>query len=186
VTRAAGSRFRRADLARATEYELVASAFFRDEAGSSFRASFATEAALGAFLDMVLHFPGETSTVTMVLKAKGYTPPKTAPPEWVPSSLYFDVDRERDVAAAALLIFDANAVSHQWLSQGDLDSDDVVLVMDPYNPEFARFPPESFIVPALLREAVVEWAFGAELPPAAIQWRPATEDEVGWPVGAGY
>ncbi|HEY0449067.1 hypothetical protein, partial [Actinophytocola sp.] len=106
--------------------------------------------------------------------------------EFLPSSLYFDIDQAHEVAAAALLVVDANGDSYQWLTQGDLGRDDVVLIMDPYNPEYARFPKESAISVALLHDAAAQWAFGDELPPAASSWRPATEDEVGWPVGAGY
>jgi len=56
----------------------------------------------------------------------------------------------------------------------------------PCNPAYATFPQESFLPIAMLRDAVIQWAFGDVLPPLAVTWRHATEDEVGWPVGAGY
>ena len=186
MTGSTGERFRRGDLAHGADHILVPSATFRDDAGSSFSATFGTEPALHAFLDMVLRYPGTISTVTMVLKPRGYKPGPSAPPEFVPSSLYFDIDGARMIAAAALLVYSASGESHQWLTQGDLDTDDVALIMDPYNPEHAKFPTDSYFPGALLRNVAVQWAFGDDLPPAATHWRPAPEDEVGWPVGAGY
>jgi hypothetical protein len=184
VRRSTGDRFRRADLAHAADHVLVPGGTFRDVAGSTFRATFHTETGLHAFLDLVLAYPGATSTVTLFLRPRGYRP--SGAPEFVPSSLYFDIDQQRAVAAAALLLVDADGLSHQWLSQGDAYVDDLVLVMDPENPDHATFPPESFVPAAALRDAVLAWAFGGTFPPAAIDWRPMTEDEVGWPAGAGY
>jgi len=123
------------------------------------------------FSTWVLAYPGATSTVTLFLRPRGYRP--SGAPEFVPSSLYFDIDQQRAVAAAALLL-------------GDAYVDDLVLAMDPENPDHATFPPESFVPAAALRDAVLAWAFGGNFPPAAIDWRPMTEDEVGWPAGAGY
>ena len=180
------NRYRRADLAHGADHVLVPTATFRDNAGSSFTARLATETALHGFLDLVVRYPVKTSTVTMFLEPRGYKPSPSAPPEFLPSSLYFDVDQASGTAAVALLLIDATGTSHQWLTQGDLGRDDLVLVMDPENPDYATFPPESFISVAVLREAVTQWAFGDELPPAATSWRMANEDEVGWPVGAGY
>jgi hypothetical protein len=165
---------------------LIPSAVFEDAVGSSFSGRFTTDSALRAFMDLVLRYPRQTSTVRMFLKPRRYVPAESAPAEFLPSSLYFDVDRERGVAAAALLIVDAHGVSHQWLSQGDRGRDDVALVMDQFNPEFATFPQESFVAVEPLADAVVQWAFGDEVPPPALSWKTATEDEVGWPVGAGY
>lgn len=79
-----GDHFRRADLAHA--------------AGSTIRATFRTETGRHAFLDLVLAYPGATSTVTLFLRARGYRP--SGAPEFVPSSLYFDIDQERAVAGA--------------------------------------------------------------------------------------
>lgn len=186
MTRSTENQFRRVDLAHGADHVLVPRAAFRDDAGSSFTATLGTEAALHVFMDMALRYPGKASTVTMFLKPRGYKPAPAAPPEFLPASLYFDVDQASGTAAAALLLIDVAGTSHQWLTQGDLGRDDVVLIMDPENPEYARFPQESFIPVSALREAVTQWAFGDEFPPAAVSWRLATEDEVGWPVGAGY
>jgi hypothetical protein len=186
VTRSTENRFRRVDLAHGVDHVLVPSATFRDDAGSSFTATFGTEVALRAFLDMVSRYPGTTSTVTMFLKPRGYKPAPSAPPEFVPSSLYFDLDQASGIAAAALLLVDATGLSHQWLTQGDLGRGDITLVADPHNPEYATFPHESLLPVSMLRDAVLQWAFGDDLPPTSVAWRPATEDEVGWPVGAGY
>jgi hypothetical protein len=184
VTRSTGNRFRRDELAHGADHLLVPTGTFRDEAGSMFRATLRTETALAAFLDLVFTFPGATSTVTLFLKPRGYRP--SAAPEFVPSCLYFDVDQKSQIAAAALLLIDTAGRSHQWCSVGDAGRDDLVLVMDPENPEYAVFPPESFIPLGGLRDAIPQWAFGDEFPPPALHWRPATENEVGWPPGASY
>jgi len=187
VTRPTSRRFRRADLAHGADHVLVPTATFTDAATSSFAASFGSASALRAFLDLVSHYPAApTSTVCMFLKPRGYTPPPFAPPEFVPSSLYFDLDRAAGFAAAAMLIIDANGESHQWLTQGATSREDLKLVMDPDNPDFSLFPADSAVPVRQLLDAVVEWAFTDALPPAAVTWRRATEDEVGWPVGAGY
>jgi hypothetical protein len=186
VIESTGDRFHRSQLAHASDFELVIKAVFEDAMGSSFSSRPATESALGAFVDMVITYPGETGPVRLFMEAKGLTPAPYLPPEYLPSSLVFDVDQKQGVAAAALLIFDASGISHQWLTLGDRDRDDVALIMDPFNPGFARFPPESLVPAAQLRQAVLDWAFGEELPPTAVPWRRANEDEVGWPVGATY
>lgn len=186
MTRPTDRTFRRADLAHGADHVLVPSATFRDAAGSSFTASFATDTALRVFLNMVVTYPGTTSTVTLFLTPRGYRPAPSAPPEFLPSSLYFDLDRTRGIAAAALLLIDSTGHSHQWLTQGNQSRDDVVLVMDPHNPEYARFPQESYIPTVTLHDIVTQWAFGDNLPPPSVTWRTASEDEVGWPAGAGY
>ena len=58
MTRSTGNRFRRSDLAHGADHLLVPSAVYADSAGSSFKARFGTEAALRAFVDMVLSYPG--------------------------------------------------------------------------------------------------------------------------------
>lgn len=186
MTRPTDRTFRRTDLAHGADHILVPSATFRDDAGSSFTASFATETALRVFLDMVVRYPRATSTVTLFLTPRGYRPAPSALPEFLPSSLYFDLDRTHGIASAALLLVDSAGHSHQWLTQGDHGREDVALVMDPHNPEYARFPRESFIPTSLLHDIVTQWAFGDDLPPPSVSWRTAAEDEVGWPAGAGY
>jgi hypothetical protein len=185
VTQPASCRLRRVDLAHGADHELVASAIVEDEAGSSFTAQFATEAALHAFLDFVLRYPGRLATVRMFLKPVGYRPAQELPIEFVPSSLYFDFDPGRGVAAAALLVLDAEGMSHQWLTRGEGPSE-ATLVMDPFNPDFSQFPDDSVVPISEVRDLVVHWAFGDEYPPSSAPLRRATEKEVGWPVGAAY
>lgn len=186
MIRPADRNFRRTELAHGADRVLVPSATFRDESGSSFAASFASETGLRTFLDMVVGYPGVTSTVTLFRTPRGYRPAPSSPPEFLPSSLYFDLDRTHGIAAAALVLIDSSGHSHQWLTQGTQGRDDVVLVMDPHNPEHARFPREACIPTTVLHDVVIQWAFGDDLPPPSTTWRTAAEDEVGWPAGAGY
>ena len=187
MTRSTSRRFHRADLAHGADHTLVPTATFEDATGSSFAASLGSEPALRQFLGLAVDYSaGPISTVCLYLKPRGYTPPSTAPPEYLPSSFYFDVDRAAGVAAAAMLIVDTDGESHQWLTLGEQKHEGLHLVMDPDNPNFSLFPDDSIVPIHHLIDAVVAWAFGDELPPAAVAWRPASEHEVGWPAGAGY
>ncbi|MGH9893983.1 MAG: hypothetical protein ACREA0_18780 [bacterium] len=113
----------------------------------------------------------------MSLKAEGYEP---AGPEFPSSNFQFDVDVEHEVAAAATLVIDKDGRSRQWLAQGDAYRDDVTLAQDPWNPTYTKFPPEAYITILQLRDAATQWALGDVLPPPAINWRAASENEVGW------
>jgi len=175
----------KADLAHGTGQPLVPSGVFHLPIpsdryylnGTRFSAHIVDDNGLEYFLESLLNCPMKTSTVCMYLKPEDYQPQE---PEWPPSNMYFDVDRERQLAAIALLAFDKQGNSHQWLTQGEAGRDDVTLIMDPWNPEFKRFPTESVITIAQLRGAVREWAFGDILPPPSLNWRSASEAEVGW------
>jgi len=180
----ADGRVCRADLVHAAEYPLVVSGTFA-VGGSEFTAQIADEDGLSSFLAAVTRSPVATSTVRMFLKPRGYRPPKPLPIELPPSSLYFDVDQEHQVAAAGLLVATDDGHAHQWMTRGTAGLDDVVLVQDPSNPEHSHFPRDSFITVEQLRHAVFQWAFADALT-AATTWRPASEWDVRWPVGAGY
>jgi hypothetical protein len=54
------------------------------------------------------------------------------------------------------------------------------LAMDPTNAEDTLFPREAYITVPQLRVVVSGWAWGAELPPAGVAWRAATEREARW------
>lgn len=174
----------KADLVHAADHRLVVSGVFA-VGGSEFVARIADEDGLACFLSSVTRSPVRTSTVRMFLKPDGYRPPESLPVELPPSSLYFDVDQEHQVAAAGLLAATADGRAHQWMTDGTITRDDVVLVQDPFNPEYARFPADSLITIDELREVVFQWAFGDALPGASC-WRAASEWDVRWPVGAGY
>jgi len=175
---------RRADLVHSAEYPLVVSGTFV-VGGSEFTAHIADEDGLSCFLAAVTRSPVATWTVRMFLKPQGYRPPRSLPIELPPSSLYFDVDQEHQVAAAGLLVSTDDGNAHQWMTRGAAGRDDVVLVQDPFNPEHSHFPQNSFITVGELRDAVFQWAF-ADVLTAATSWRPASEWDVRWPVGAGY
>jgi hypothetical protein len=133
--------------------------------------------ALRRFLDEVTG-AAASATAWLELRALGYTP-RTLPIEFPPSQFQFAVDAVQHVAAAAVLVVDHEGTSHQWLSQGVAGHGDALLVADPWNP-VTRFPGESAITFAELRRAAAQWAFGDVLPPVAIRWRYAPEDEIGW------
>lgn len=57
----------------------------------------------------------EPTTISMSLIPRDYHPEEFPEPEMPPSNLYFSVDLERGVAAVALLAFDRDHESHQWL-----------------------------------------------------------------------
>ncbi|HWE90702.1 MAG TPA: hypothetical protein VG317_14680 [Pseudonocardiaceae bacterium] len=101
-------------------------------------------------------------------------------PELPSANLHFDVDPERRVAAASLAIRDRDDEIHQWMTVGHAGSPEVLLTQDGSNADQKRFPPESLITVPQLRDVVVQWAFGDTLPPPAVNWRMASEREVGW------
>lgn len=175
----------RSDLVHAARYPLVVTATFA-VGRSEFSAHVADEDGLAHLLAALSRSPVATSTVRMFLKPRGYQPSKPLPIELPPSALYFDVDQEHQVAAAGLLVSTADGASHQWRTRGDAGIDGAVLVQDPFNPEYTRFPRESFITVAELRDAVVAWAFGDTLPAPTTIWQPVSEWDVRWPVGSGY
>jgi hypothetical protein len=84
------------------------------------------------------------------------------------------------VAAASLAVWGKDDDVRQWMTVGDAGRDDVLLTQDASNADLKRFPPESFISIAQLRDVVIQWAFDDLLPPPAARWRPASEREVGW------
>ena len=128
--------------------------------GSSYEATFASEAELGRFLAFVLASPIKPATTRL------YLHPDEVPtrPEHQVSNLRFQFDPVCQVAAAVLLVLDRS--HHQllsWRTVGDAGRADVVLAHDSWNEHETRLPPESFITVPQLRAAVIEWAFGNDL-----------------------
>lgn len=184
MTTHADGQVLRSDLVHAADYPLVVTAMF-SVGGSEFTAHVTDESGLSFLLAAVTRSPVATSTVRMFLKPEGYRPSTPLPIELPPSSLYFDVDQEHQVAAAGMLVSTNDGNARQWMTRGGASLDGVVLVQDPFNREHNHFPPESFITVDELRDAVFWWAFAGVLPGAEL-WRPASEWDVRWPVGAGY
>jgi hypothetical protein len=56
------------------------------------------------------------------------------------------------------------------MSEGNAPSEGV-LAHDSWNERETTFPPGSFVTTPELREAVLQWAFGAVVPPPVIGWR---------------
>lgn len=132
-------------------------------------------------LDVVLDPAAAPTTVSLHLTPRRYRPEELSPPEFPPSNLYFGVDQQHGVAAVALLAFDRDHDSHQWLSRGDAWRADVaMLAMDPANADVTPFPHGAYVTLSQLREVVVNWAWGTVLPPTGVEWQPAAEHEVGW------
>jgi len=176
VITATNGTLARAELAHAATHRLKARANFQ-YSDAQYSVEFTTEAGLLRCLDTMMSFPRKSATPRLHLWAEGYKP---RGPEWPPSNLRFDFDREHEVAAAVLLVLDRDGDIHQWMTLGDAGRDDVFLTHDSWSPKERRFPPESFITVPQLRAAVAEWAFGDVFPPPAVRWRVASEDEVGW------
>jgi hypothetical protein len=166
---------RRADLIQAGD-EMVASGVFQFP-GATYSVQFTNEAGLLECLDLMMSRTRKPETPRFTLRPRGWAPKG---PEVPPSSLRFDFDRERDVAAAVCLVNDRAGNVYAWMTHGDAVQDDVVLTHDSWNPDDTKFPPESFVIVAQLRELVAQWAFGEILPPPAVEWTAELPDEIGW------
>jgi hypothetical protein len=167
---------RGSELIYGSDHRLVPSDAFevKDTIGGNYPV---TPNGLSQFLDDLINSPVETNPVHLYLVPVGH---KIDLPEFPPSNLHFDIDREHQVAAASLAIWDKDDEIHQWMTLGDAGRDDVLLTQDAANPDVKRFPSDSFISVLQLRLLVPQWAFSDILPPPAAQGRPASEREVGW------
>lgn len=139
--------------------------------GSSYEATFGSEAELGRFLDFVLASPVKPATTRL------YLHPDEVPtrPEHQISNLRFQFDPAHQVAAAVLLVIDRN--HHRllsWRTVGDAGRPDVVLAHDSWNEHETRFPSESFVTVVQLRSAIMEWAFDDVVPPSVMSWADIT------------
>jgi hypothetical protein len=179
MTSLLGGHLLRADLAHADESLSPTAAF--DLHHTSISMKIRDAEGLSFLLDAVLDPEVEPTVVSMYLKPRNYRPEELSPPEFPPSNLFFGVDQKHDVAAVALLAFDKDHRSHQWLPRGSAWHDGVApLAMDPNIPYDTPFPRDAYIAVAQLREVLSQWAWGTELPPPSIEWRPATDREVRW------
>jgi hypothetical protein len=170
---------RRTDLAHGEEHLFPSASFQLHHAAISMKIRDAS--GLSFLLDSLVASDAEPTTVSMRLTPRDYRPEDSALPEFPPSNLYFGVDQEHGVAAVALLAFDRDQRSHQWLPRGNAwHSDVAVLAMDPTIAEDTPFPHDAYVTLDQLCEIVIGWAWGAILPPAGVEWRPADEREVRW------
>jgi hypothetical protein len=176
MTSGVEDQVRRSDLAHAATHQLDASGVFQFS-GATYSVRFKSTSGLLTCLDVMMSFPRKPSTPRLHLSARGYESPE---PEWPPSNLRFDFDREHGVAAAVLLALDKHNGIYQWMTRGDAGRDDVFLTHDSWNPDERRFPPAAFITIDQLREVLVQWAFGDVLPPPAVDWVVESQEEVGW------
>lgn len=135
--------------------------------GAGYEATFAGAAELGRFLDFV--FAARVKPATTRL----YLHPDEVPvrPEHQVSNLRFQFDPHHGVGAAVLLVVErAAGTVRSWRTAGDAGRPDVVLAHDSWNEHETLLPPESFVRIPRLRAAVIEWAFGDDVPPAAVSW----------------
>lgn len=167
---------RRSELMHGDSRRLVSSDTFevKDTIGGDYPVS---PDGLSRFLDSLIDSPVKTAPVHLYLIPAGH---RIELPEFPPSNLHFDIDQDHQVAAASLAVWGKDDEVRQWMTVGDAGRDDVLLTQDASNADLKRFPPESFISIAQLRDVVIQWAFDDLLPPPAARWRPASEREVGW------
>lgn len=179
MTILSSGHLRKADLSHGDERLLLTGTF--DLHHSMVTMTIRDPAGIAFLLDSVLVHATTPTTVSMLLKPRNHRPETASPPEFPPSNLLFGVDQRHAVAAAALLAFDRDRHSHQWLPSGSAWRPQAPpLAMDPANPDDTPFPSDAYITFAQLREVVSSWSWGVELPPAGVEWRPATEREVRW------
>ena len=179
MTRLLDDRLLRADLAHGDERLFHSAAF--DLGHSTVSMNVRNAAGLDFLFGLVLDPAVEPTTVSMYLMPRDHRPAEPFPPEFPPSNLLFGLDSAHEVAAVALLAFDRDGRSHQWLSRGDAWHADVArLAMDPANADVTPFPRDAYITLPQLRAVVTDWAWGTALPPSGADWRPATDREVGW------
>lgn len=179
MTRLLDGHLLRSDLAHADEGLLPSATF--ELHGSTVSMTMHDSAGVSFLFDCLLHPSAGPTTVSLRLQPGDYRPENLCTPEFPPSNLLVGVDQRHNVAAAALLAFDRYHRSHQWLPLGNAWRPGVsVLVMDPGGPDDSAFPREAYVTIAQLRDIVDGWAWGAELPPAGVDWTVAGEREVRW------
>ena len=167
---------RRADLIDASGGEWVASGVFQFS-DATYSVEFTNENGLLECLDMMMSLSHKPGTPRFTLRPRRWAPKG---PEVPPSSLRFDFDHEHGVAAAVCLVCDRAGNVYAWMTRGGAGRSDFVLSHDSWNPDDTRFPQQSFITIAQLRELVAQWAFGDVLPPPAVEWAVEPPDEIGW------
>lgn len=179
MTSVVDGRLLKSDLAHGEEFLFPSAAVELHHATVSMKV-YDTEG-LAYLLDALLDPTAAPTTASLKLTPRIYRPEKSVPLEFPPSNLLVGIDQGHGLAAVALLAFDRHHNSHQWLPRGDAWHEDVTaLAMDPANADNSPFPREAYITVPQLRKVVHGWAWGAELPPAGVVWRPATENEVSW------
>jgi hypothetical protein len=179
MTRLLAGHLLRSDLAHADEVLIPTAAF--ELRGATVSMTMHDADGVSFLLDCLLDPAAAPTTVSLHLRPRDYRPEDLQTAEFPPSNLVLGIDQRHGVAAAALLAFDRDHRSHQWLPQGDAWRDGVAtLVMDPAGPADSLFPREAYVSVPQLREIVTQWAWGTELPPAGVRWRVATEREVRW------
>lgn len=140
---------------------------------ANYQCEFRAEPELRRFVDFLIASPTQPDTSRLYLH-QSVTPVR---PEHYLSNLRFQFDAEHDVAAAVVLLIDRNHDDEilTWMTRGEAGRSDVALAHDSWNADETRFPPESHITLAQLREVVAEWAYGELVPPAAVQWSPVSD-----------
>ena len=133
--------------------------------GANYHATFLNADELDRFLDFLFASPHKPATSRLFLHPN-VVPRRT---EDQLSNLRFQFDLEHGVAAAVLLVAVDDEVL-QWRTKGSSVHSGAVLAHDSWNEHETLFPPESFITMTELRQAVVDWGFGEQVPPDAVRW----------------
>jgi hypothetical protein len=76
----------------------------------------------------------------------------------------------RVLPSGATLVVWWRSSLQSWRTVGDAAHQDVALSHDSWNEHQTRLPAESFITITQLRAAVLDWAFGNDVPPRAVSW----------------
>jgi hypothetical protein len=142
---------------------------------ASYGVTFHSESELARFLDFLFAAPDKPATSRLYRRASIYP----FQPHYDLSNLRFQFDPQHQVAAAVVLAY-GHQDDHlwQWRTRGNAGYPDVTLAHDSWNEHETVLPPESFITMPQLRTAVLEWAFGEQIPPLAVDWTPTTG--IGW------
>lgn len=179
MTRLLDGHLLRSDSAHADEGLLPSAAF--ELHGSTVSMTMHDPAGVSFLFDCLLHPSAGPTTVSLRLQPGDYRPENLRTPEFPPSNA---AGRGRPAAqgrGGCVAGVRSYHRSHQWLPLGDAWRPGMsVLVMDPGGPDDSAFPREAYVTIAQLRDIVDGWAWGAELPPAGVDWTVAGEREVRW------
>jgi len=156
------SQLHKSNLAGPGDRNLVISGAFRIH-GSRYGVTFGrNRLGLSTFLEFFEAQGDNAETAFLHITPQGV--------EFPSASLRFHLDREFGVAAALMVAADRDGKEYSWMTSGKAGRDDIILVQDSSSPRDTRFPSESFITIAELREVITQWVFGDALPPPAARW----------------
>lgn len=162
------------DLLNARDAELIPYAAYQWH-NTSNRVAVHNADGMDFLLDTLLSPNAEPVTVSLSLKQAGEERKQG------PANLYFSVNQQANVAAAALVAADNNRTGHQWYTSGNAwTPTSPVLAEDPHIPYDTPFPTSAYVTIEQLRPAVHEFAWGNMLPPPSMEWTTVSEADIRW------